>query len=150
MYRYGFIENIYTCAGIFYILEVKQYIWMSERCTKNTFIFISVLIMSTNGLIKVNPLPLGRNSQWIHKILLVSSFENKNSDKFCNSSSRELLWKLLLFSAVKGKTQRHLHVYFFALIPSEDIHISFHLSSSKPSAAQGCKYRAGTGCVQEH
>lgn len=77
MYSYGFIENIYTCAGIFYILEVKQYIWMSGRCTKNTFIFISVLIMSTNGLIKVNPLPLGRNSQWIHKILLVSSFENK-------------------------------------------------------------------------
>lgn len=74
---YGCIENIFTCTVILYILEAKQYTLNNWEMRKNMFIFISVLTISTNRLIKVNPLPLGSNNQWMHKMLLISAFENK-------------------------------------------------------------------------
>lgn len=55
-------KYIYMHSNIIYF-EAKQYTLNNWEMRKNMFIFISVLTISTNRLIKVNPLPLGSNNQ---------------------------------------------------------------------------------------
>lgn len=53
---------IYMCSDVIYFGGKTLYFEQLRVC-KNMLIFISVLTMSTNRLMKVNPLPLANNSQ---------------------------------------------------------------------------------------